>query len=55
MIGYLARRLRYSILVLLGVVTFIFFLFNVLPADPARLNNGPAQRCGFGGAMPVKH
>ncbi len=40
MTGYLARRLRYSIFVLLGVVTFIFFLFNVLPADPARLTMG---------------
>lgn len=37
---YLARRLRYSIFVLLGVVTVVFFLFNVLPADPARLTMG---------------
>jgi peptide/nickel transport system permease protein len=40
MIRYLARRLRYSLLVLWGVVTLIFFLFNVLPADPARLTMG---------------
>lgn len=40
MFGYLARRLRYSILVLLGVVTVVFFLFHVLPADPARLTMG---------------
>jgi len=40
MIGYLARRARYSLFVLWGVVTVIFFLFNVLPADPARLTMG---------------
>jgi len=37
---YLARRIRYSLLVLWGVVTLVFFLFNVLPADPARLIMG---------------
>ncbi|HEY1032312.1 MAG TPA: ABC transporter permease [Flavipsychrobacter sp.] len=36
----MARRLRYSLLVLLGVVTVVFFLFNVLPGDPARLLMG---------------
>ena len=37
---FLARRMRYSLLVLWGVVTLIFFLFNVLPGDPARLTMG---------------
>ncbi|RYG54020.1 MAG: ABC transporter permease [Chitinophagaceae bacterium] len=37
---YLLRRLRYSIFVLLGVVTVVFFLFNVMPGDPARLTLG---------------
>jgi peptide/nickel transport system permease protein len=37
---FLARRFRYSLLVLLGVVTVVFFLFNVLPGDPARLTIG---------------
>lgn len=37
---FVARRLRYSLLVLLGVVTVVFFLFNVLPGDPARLLMG---------------
>lgn len=37
---YLARRLSYSLLVLWGVVTLVFFLFNVLPGDPARLTMG---------------
>src|SRR5579872_201381 len=40
MIGYLSRRMRYSLIVLWGVVTVIFFLFNALPADPARLTMG---------------
>lgn len=40
MLRYLARRIRYSLLVLLGVVTLVFFLFNVLPGDPARLTMG---------------
>ncbi|MFI5196974.1 MAG: ABC transporter permease, partial [Chitinophagales bacterium] len=31
---------RYSLLVLWGVVTLVFFLFNVLPGDPARLTMG---------------
>jgi len=37
---FIARRARYSLLVLWGVVTFVFFMFNVLPADPARLTMG---------------
>ncbi len=37
---YLARRLQYSLLVLWGVITVVFFLFHVLPADPARLTLG---------------
>lgn len=40
MLRYLARRIRYSLLVLWGVVTVVFFLFNVLPGDPARLTMG---------------
>lgn len=40
MLHFLARRIRYSLLVLLGVVTVVFFLFNVLPGDPARLMMG---------------
>lgn len=40
MLGFLARRIRYSLFVLLGVVTVVFFLFNVLPGDPARLMMG---------------
>ena len=37
MIRFILRRLFYGLLVLWGVVTVIFFLFNVLPGDPARM------------------
>lgn len=40
MLQFLVKRIRYSLLVLLGVVTVVFFLFNVLPGDPARLTMG---------------
>lgn len=37
MLRYILNKLGYGILTLLGVVTVIFFLFNVLPGDPARM------------------
>ncbi len=37
MIRFIVRRLLYGLLVLWGVVTVIFFLFNILPGDPARM------------------
>ncbi|UPK67758.1 ABC transporter permease [Chitinophaga filiformis] len=40
MFRFLLRKLGYGILVLLGVVLLVFFLFNVLPGDPARLTLG---------------
>ena len=40
MITYVGKRLFYGFLVLLGVVTLVFFLFNVLPGDPARMMLG---------------
>lgn len=40
MVTYLLRKLIYSALVLFGVITLIFFIFNVLPGDPARLMMG---------------
>ncbi|NIG56123.1 ABC transporter permease [Chitinophaga sp. Cy-1792] len=40
MLRFLLRKLGYGLLVLLGVVTLVFFLFNVLPGDPARLTMG---------------
>ena len=40
MLRYALIRLMYGILVLFGVVTLIFFLFNILPGDPARMMLG---------------
>ena len=40
MFKYIISRLLYGILVLFGVVTLIFFLFNILPGDPARMMLG---------------
>ncbi len=37
MTAYLLNKLGYALLTLLGVVTVIFFLFTVLPGDPARM------------------
>jgi len=35
--AYITKKITYSILVLWGVLTLVFFLFNVLPGDPARM------------------
>ena len=40
MLRFIAKRLFYGLLVLFGVVTIVFILFNVLPADPARMMLG---------------
>lgn len=40
MLRYTIKRLFYGVLVLLGVVTLVFFLFNILPGDPARMMLG---------------
>lgn len=40
MISFILKRLAYGFLVLVGVVIVIFFLFNVLPGDPARMMLG---------------
>ena len=37
MIRFIIKKIAYSILVLWGVLTLVFFLFNVLPGDPARM------------------
>lgn len=37
MYSYILNKLSYGLLTLFGVVTVIFFLFNVLPGDPARM------------------
>ena len=40
MFNFILKRLFYGFLVLLGVVTIVFFLFNILPGDPARMMLG---------------
>ncbi len=40
LISYLLNKLFYALLTLFGVVTVIFFLFNVLPGDPAQMMLG---------------
>lgn len=40
MINFILKRLFYGFLVLLGVITVVFLLFNVLPGDPARMMLG---------------
>ena len=37
MFNYIIKKLFYSVLVIFGVLTIVFFLFNVLPGDPARM------------------
>lgn len=37
MLNYFLKKLLYALGTLFGVVTVIFFLFNVLPGDPARM------------------
>lgn len=43
MIGYLSYKLWYAFLTLIGVITVIFFLFNILPGDPAKMMLGQQQ------------
>jgi len=52
MTRFIFQRLGYGILVLLGVVIVIFFLFNVLPGDPARMMLG--QRADSASVAAVK-
>lgn len=40
MYKFIIKRIAYGLLVLAGVVTVVFFLFNVLPGDPARMMLG---------------
>ena len=37
MVSYILNKIGYGVLTLFGVVTVIFFLFNILPGDPARM------------------
>src|SRR5690554_8124727 len=40
MLRYFFNKIGYALLTLFGVVTVIFFLFNVLPGDPAQMMLG---------------
>ncbi|MGC6470950.1 MAG: ABC transporter permease [Flavobacteriales bacterium] len=37
MLVYLIHRLSYGLIILFGVISIVFVLFNVLPGDPARM------------------
>lgn len=39
-VKYFIKKLLYGLIVLWGVVSLVFFLFNILPDDPARLTLG---------------
>ncbi len=61
LIKYLLYKLGYALLTLWGVVTVIFFLFTILPGDPARMmldqNEDPEQlakvRAKYGFDKPI--
>lgn len=40
MFAYILKKAAYGLLVMLGVVSLIFVLFNILPGDPARMMLG---------------
>lgn len=40
MFYFLIRKVLYGLAVIIGVITLVFFLFNVLPVDPARMTQG---------------
>jgi peptide/nickel transport system permease protein len=42
-INYLLNKLLYAFITLVGVVTVIFFLFTILPGDPAKMMLGQNQ------------
>lgn len=43
MANYILKKIAYALLTLFGVVTVIFFLFNILPGDPAQMMLGQNQ------------
>jgi len=40
LVGYIFQKIGYALLTLLGVITVIFFLFTILPGDPAQMMLG---------------
>ena len=53
MFSFILKRLFYGFLVLLGVVSVVFLLFNVLPGDPARMMLG--QRADSASVAAINH
>ena len=43
MINFLFKRVLNIFLALFGVVTIIFFLFNIIPSDPAQMMLGQIE------------
>jgi peptide/nickel transport system permease protein len=43
LLSFILKRLFYGLLVLLGVITLVFILFNILPGDPARMVMGQRE------------
>ncbi|MFP3859365.1 MAG: ABC transporter permease [Bacteroidales bacterium] len=52
MAQYLVKRILYAVLILWGVASLIFFLFNVLPGDPVRMIMG--QRSDIASEQAIK-
>lgn len=40
MLRFVLRKIGYGLLVMFGVITLVFFLFTILPSDPARMMMG---------------
>jgi len=53
MLRYLIKKILYSFLIIWGVVTLIFILFNLVPGDPARMMMG--QRTDSASLAAVRH
>ncbi len=53
MLGYILKRLFYGLMVLFGVISVVFLLFNVLPGDPARMMLG--QRADMASVEAINH
>ncbi|MCK9616207.1 MAG: ABC transporter permease [Lentimicrobiaceae bacterium] len=50
---FITKRLMYGLLVVFGVITLLFILFNVLPGDPARMMLG--QRADMASVEAIHH
>ncbi|MEM1001534.1 MAG: ABC transporter permease [Bacteroidota bacterium] len=55
MLTGIIRKLLYALFTLFGVVTVIFFLFNVLPGDPAKMMLGQNQNADQIAAVKKKY